>query len=89
MYAGHLRYNLNSLKFPTTLQYLGGWAFRFCTVTDLYFYGTTPPACIPFVGFNIWADSNITNIYVPAEALTAYQNSPDFADVVAKIQAMP
>lgn len=88
MYAGHLRYNLNSLKFPATLQYLSGLAFKDCTVADLYFYGTTPPACIPFDGSNIWSGSNITNIYVPAEALTAYQNSADFADVVSKIQAM-
>lgn len=89
MYGGHMRYNLNSLKFPSTLQYLGGLSFRNCTVTNLYFYGTTPPECIPFEGNNIWSGSNITNIYVPASALTAYQNSADFADVASKIQAMP
>ena len=89
MYGGHMHYNLNSLKFPSTLQYLGGFSFKSCTVTNLYFYGTTPPECIPFEGNNIWSGSNITNIYVPAEALSDYQNSPDFADVVSKIQAMP
>ena len=38
---------------------------------------------------DIWSGSNITNIYVPSAALTAYQNSPAFADVASKIQAMP
>lgn len=88
MYAGHMHYNLNSLKFPSTLQYLSGFAFKDCTIANLYFYGTTPPECIPFDGQNIWAGSNITNIYVPAEALAAYQNSTDFATVASKIQPM-
>lgn len=88
MYGGHMRYNLNSLKFPSTLQYLAGRAFARCTVTNLYFYSTTPPINVDS-GATIFDNSNITNIYVPAEALTAYQNSPDFADVVSKIQAMP
>lgn len=88
MYGGHMRYNLNSLKFPSTLQYLGGQTFAYCTVTNLYFYSTTPPIKAESGG-TIFDNSNITNIYVPSEALTAYQNSPDFADVVSKIQAMP
>ena len=92
MYGGHMHYTLNSLKFPSTLQYLSSLCFNRCTITDLYFYGTIPPQTIPFQSGDsndIWSGSNITNIYVPAEALTAYQNSPDFADVVSKIQAMP
>ena len=92
MYGGHMHYTLNSLKFPSTLQYLSGLCFNSCTITDLYFYGTTPPQAIPFQtgdSDDIWSGSNITNIYVPASALTAYQNSADFADVASKIQAMP
>lgn len=92
MYGGHMHYTLNSLKFPSTLQYLSGLAFNSCTITDLYFYGTTPPQAIPFQSGDsddIWSGSNITNIYVPSAALTAYQNSPAFADVASKIQAMP
>lgn len=92
MYGGHMRYTLNSLKFPSTLQYLSGLAFSRCTVTNLYFYGTTPPQAIPFESGgsnNIWSGSNITNIYVPAASLTDYQNSSAFADVASKIQAMP
>ena len=88
MYGGHMRYNLNSLKFPSTLQYLSGQTFAYCTVTNLYFYSITPPIKIES-GDTIFDNSNITNIYVPAEALAAYQNSPDFADVASKIQAMP
>lgn len=91
MYGGHMHYTLNSLKFPSTLQYLSGLAFNSCTITDLYFYGTTPPQAIPFQtgdSDDIWSGSNITNIYVPSAALTAYQNSPAFADVVSKIQGM-
>lgn len=92
MYGGHMHYTLNSLKFPSTLQYLSGLCFNSCTITDLYFYGTTPPQAIPFQygdSDDIWSGSNITNIYVPAASLTDYQNSPAFADVVSKIQAMP
>lgn len=79
----------DSVKFPATLTHLMGRVFQYSTVTNLYFYGTTPPVCELLDGGNIWLESNITNIYVPAEALSAYQNSPDFADVVSKIQAMP
>lgn len=81
--------SLNSIKLPATLTHLTGRVFQSITITDVYFYGTTPPVCEIFDGENIWYESNITNIYVPAEALSAYQNSPDFADVVSKIQAMP
>lgn len=91
MYGGHMHYTLNSLKFPTTLQYLSGLAFIRCTITDLYFYGTTPPQAIPFEtggSDDIWSGSNITNIYVPSAALSDYQNSSAFADVASKIQAM-
>lgn len=91
MYGGHMHYTLNSLKFPSTLQYLSGLAFNSCTITDLYFYGTTPPQAIPFQSGDsddIWSGSNITNIYVPSAALTAYQNSPAFADVASIIQGM-
>lgn len=91
MYGGHMHYTLNSLKFPSTLQYLSGLAFISCTITDLYFYGTTPPQAIPFQtgdSDDIWSGSNITNIYVPSAALTAYQNSPAFADVASIIQGM-
>ena len=92
MYGGHMHYTLNSLKFPSTLQYLSGLCFNRCTITDLYFYGTTPPQAIPFQSGDsddIWNGSNITNIYVPSAALSDYQNSSAFADVVSKIQAMP
>ena len=91
MYAGHMHYTLNSLKFPSTLQYLSGSAFERCTITDLYFYSTTPPEWIPLETGStndIWNGSNITNIYVPAAALSDYQNSSAFANVVSKIQAM-
>ena len=80
---------LDSLKFPATLTNITGRAFSNCTITDIYFYGTTPPVSDDYDNEGIWYGSNITNIYVPAEALTAYQNSPAFADVVSKIQAMP
>lgn len=91
MYGGHMHYTLNSLKFPSTLQYLSGSAFERCTITDLYFYSTTPPEWIPLETGStndIWNGSNITNIYVPSAALSDYQNSSAFADVVSKIQAM-
>lgn len=88
VYGGHMRYNLSSLKFPSTLQYMRDSSFRWCTITDLYFYGTTPPTLISGTGNNIFNEANITNIYVPAEALAAYQNSTDFATVASKIQAM-
>jgi hypothetical protein len=91
MYGGHMHYTLNSLKFPSTLQYLSGFAFRDCTITNLYFYGTTPPEWIPLETGStndIWSGSNITNIYVPSAALSDYQNSSAFANVVSKIQAM-
>lgn len=80
---------LDSLKFPATLTNITGRAFSNCTITDIYFYGTTPPVSDDYDNAGIWYDSNITNIYVPAEALTAYQNSPAFASVASKIQAMP
>ena len=80
---------LDSLKFPATLTNITGRAFSNCTITGIYFYGTTPPVSDDYDNEGIWYGSNITNIYVPAEALTAYQNSPAFADVVSKIQAMP
>lgn len=87
-YGGSYQWKLNSIKFPATLTNITGRAFQSCTITDLYFYGTTPPVCDIYDSQGIWYNSNITNIYVPAEALTTYQNSSDFADVASKIQAM-
>ena len=82
-------WTLNSLKFPSTLVSLTGGSLQNSNIGDLYFYGTTPPVNEDFDGASIWQDASITNIYVPASALTAYQNSADFADVASKIQAMP
>lgn len=82
--------NINSFKFPATLTHLAAYTFYNWNITDLYFYGTTPPVCWMFDSRDIWAlAGTITNIYVPAAAVTAYQNSPDFASVASKIQAMP
>ena len=82
-------WTLNSLKFPSTLVSLTDGSLKNSNIGDLYFYGTTPPVREDFDSGSIWQDASITNIYVPASALTAYQNSADFADVASKIQAMP
>lgn len=82
-------WTLNSLKFPSTLISLTDRSLQNSNIGDLYFYGTTPPVREDFDGGSIWQDASITNIYVPAASLTAYQNSAAFADVVSKIQAMP
>lgn len=83
-----LNTSLNSIKFPATLTSIVDSAFNEATITDLYFYGTTPPVSELYDDGNIWKGSNITNIYVPSAALTAYQNSPAFADVASIIQGM-
>ena len=88
-YGEGYKWNLATMKFPATLTHVTGRAFQQCTITDLYFYGTTPPICETYDDQGIFYSSNITNIYVPASALTAYQNSADFADVVSKLQAIP
>lgn len=79
--------NITEIKFPSTLTRTAAYNFSGTTIGNVYFYGTTPPTTSEAT---IFVNGSITgNIYVPASALTDYQNSNYFSDVVSKITAMP
>ena len=84
-----MKHTLKTIKLPSTVTDISTRTFAGWTVENVYFNTVTPPTVTDYDGQSIFDNSNVTNIYVPAEALTAYQNSPDFADVVSKIQAIP
>ena len=78
------------MKFPATLQTMRQFSFYRMTFGDLYFYGTTPPATIGNDGTPFEGGTTVTgHIYVPAEAVAAYQASPTFTKVAQYITAMP
>lgn len=83
------KHTLKTIKLPSTVTDISTRTFAGWTVENVYFNTVTPPTVTALDGQTIFYDSNVTNIYVPAEGLTAYQNSSDFADVASKIQAMP
>lgn len=82
-----VKWNPSVIKFPSTLTTFDIYQFGDCTIGDVYFYGTTPPSTFEST---IFSGATITgHIYVPAEAVSDYQNSGYFSDVADKIQAMP
>ena len=84
---GQNRWNPSVIKFPSTLASFNMYQFWGCTLGDVYFYGTTPPRTNENTVFN---GATITgHIYVPAEAVSDYQNSGYFSDVAQLITAMP
>lgn len=84
---GQNMWNPSVIKFPSSLTNFSGYNMWGCTIGDVYFYSTTPPTTNENTVFN---GATITgHIYVPAEAVSDYQNSGYFSDVADKIQAMP
>ena len=74
---------LESITLPEGLTSIGDWAFQKCSaLTTVTCLGKTPPER----GFSDFLYTNITAIYVPAEAVSNYQTN--WSDYAGKIQAI-
>ena len=65
--------NLTEVIFPSTITEIGEYAFYYCQdLTSITCYNTTPPV----TGTNAFGTTDKTiPVYVPANALSSYQNS--------------
>lgn len=70
-----------------TCTTLGKSVFFSALITNLYCKAVTPPTVDTSLGFGSGTD--ITNIYVPAESVAAYQAATGWSDFASIIQAIP
>lgn len=82
--------NLTKVELPSTIQVLGAMTFDGCPLTELTIHAVTPPNITGFTNNPFGFDESIyqnCTIYVPTEALEAYQNDEgwsQFTNIVAK-----
>ncbi len=82
--------NLTKVELPSTIQVLGAMTFDGCPLTELTIHALTPPNIAGFTNNPFGFDESIyqnCTIYVPTEALEAYQNDEgwsQFTNIVAK-----
>lgn len=78
--------NLTTLTFPAGLEKIAANSFTGCTsLATLHMKGTTPPALTA----ECFTNCPLTAIYVPASAVSDYQNHTDWARFSSIIQAEP
>lgn len=67
------RYTLPTVKFPSTLATYNGEPLSQCNITDVYFYGTTPPRA-ENNDSKFFRNCTVTgSIYVPSGSVDAYK----------------
>lgn len=78
--------SLPEITIPSTVTRIEQWAFGDCTLLkDLTCLATTPP---DISGGGDAGFSNLTNIYVPAASVSAYQSASVWSNYASKIQAI-
>ena len=83
--SAHSTYALKTITLPSTLTSIGTNAFQDCySVTDIYCYATTPPACVENTFTNLGA--NIANsekfLHVPASAVEEYKKTDPWKKLI-------
>lgn len=74
---------LSSVVIPSSVTYIGEWAFDYCNgLVAVFCYATTPPQ----LESEVFYGTNDCPIYVPAESVNAYKSA--WADYSSRIQAM-
>ncbi len=79
--------SLPEITIPSTVTRIEQWAFADCPLLkDMTCLATTPP---DISGGGDAGFSNLTNIYVPAASVSAYQSASVWSNYASKIQAIP
>lgn len=81
--------SLTSATFGTGITQIGNNTFSACTaLTEITFNGVTPPTLLNANSLLTYGTDTFP-IYVPASAVSAYQNEPSWADYASRVQAKP
>lgn len=81
--------SLTSATFGTGITQIGNNTFSACTaLTEITFNGVTPPTLLNANSLLTYGTDTFP-IYVPASAVSTYQNEPSWADYASRVQAKP
>ena len=78
--------SLTDFTIPGYVAEIGDSAFAFCSKLALLVVKAKKP---PILGDNVFADSAIQTIYVPAASLNSYISADGWKDYASKIKAIP